>query len=103
MDSVRPKLPSIDRRVLVSEVARYEVHAKRAAGRMATIYLGRTLDVVPTRIVAIKRPHDGGASDPDTEVMLRDEARLMASIRHPNVVALLDVVHEGDQLFLVME
>ena len=35
--------------------------------------------------------------------MLLDEGRLAASISHPNVVATLDVVADGDDLFLVME
>jgi serine/threonine-protein kinase len=35
--------------------------------------------------------------------MLLDEARISSRIRHPNVVQLLEVVHEHDELCLVME
>ncbi len=35
--------------------------------------------------------------------MFLDEARVAARIRHPNVVAVVDVVAEGDQILLVME
>ncbi len=35
--------------------------------------------------------------------MFVDEARIVAGIRHPNVVAVQELAHEGDELFLVME
>jgi serine/threonine-protein kinase len=35
--------------------------------------------------------------------MLLDEARMTARVRHPNVVATLDVVQTVDELLLAME
>ena len=32
-----------------------------------------------------------------------DEARLASRVQHPNVVATLDILHEGEHLFLVMD
>ncbi|MDB4935272.1 MAG: hypothetical protein JWP87_2244 [Labilithrix sp.] len=85
-------------------VGRYVVHDRIAAGGMATVHLGRLLGAAGfSRTVAIKRLHDAYAKDPDFVAMLLDEARLAASIRHPNVVPTLDVVAEQDELLVVME
>src|SRR6478672_5325132 len=85
-------------------VGRYVVHDRIAAGGMATVHVGRLLGAAGfSRTVAIKRLHDGYAKDPDFVAMLLDEARLAATIRHPNVVPTLDVVAEADELLVVME
>ncbi len=85
-------------------VGRYVVHDRIAAGGMATVHLGRLLGAAGfSRTVAIKRLHDGYAKDPEFVAMLLDEARLAATIRHPNVVPTLDVVAEGGELLVVME
>jgi hypothetical protein len=71
---------------------------------MASVHLGRLLGPVGfSRTVAIKRLHAQFAKDPDFVAMFLDEARLVARIRHPNVVPTLDVVQESDELLLVME
>lgn len=85
-------------------VGRYVVHDRIAAGGMATVHVGRLLGAAGfSRTVAIKRLHDAYAKDPDFVAMLLDEARLAASIRHPNVVPTLDVVAEQEELLVVME
>jgi serine/threonine-protein kinase len=53
--------------------------------------------------VAIKRLHPHLAADQEIVAMLVDEARLVARIRHPNVVPTLDIVAEQGEVFLVME
>jgi serine/threonine-protein kinase len=47
--------------------------------------------------------HPGFASDEKFVAMFLDEARVAARIRHPNVVATLDVEQDEEGLFLVME
>ena len=85
-------------------VGRYVLHDRIAAGGMATVHLGRLLGPAGfSRTVAIKRLHDGYARDPDFVAMLLDEARLAATIRHPNVVPTLDVVAEAEELLVVMD
>ncbi len=68
---------------------------------MGAVWLGR--DTVLGRAVALKRigmlP---GASSPDLERAER-EARLAARLNHPHVVAVYDLVTEGDETWLVME
>ena len=71
---------------------------------MASVHLGLLLGAVGfSRTVAIKRLHRQYAQDPDFVAMFLDEARLVARIRHPNVVPTLDVTVTDGELFLVME
>ena len=75
-----------------------------AAGGMATVHIARLLGEAGfSRTVAVKRLHPNFAQEQEFVAMLLDEARLVARIRHPNVVPMLDVVREPNELFLVME
>ncbi len=56
-----------------------------------------------TRQVAIKRILPGLSGDPMFRQMFAAEARLSASLQHPNIVQVLDFGHEGDTYYLVME
>lgn len=85
-------------------LGRYELHSVIATGGMASIHLGRLCGPSGfTRTVAVKRLHPHFARDPEFASMFLDEAHLVARIRHPNVVPIVDVVAESDELFLVME
>jgi serine/threonine-protein kinase len=53
--------------------------------------------------VAIKWMRAALASKPEAVERFMREARASARVRHPNVVDVYDVVHEGDTAFLVME
>ena len=83
---------------------RYETLGAIASGGMATVHPGRARGAGGfERIVAIKRMHPHLAEEPEFVAMFLDEARLAARIRHPNVVATLDVEQDEAGLFLVME
>jgi len=85
-------------------VGRYSLHGKLASGGMAAVYLGRLVGPIGfSRTVAIKRMHPHLTEDPEFVSMFLDEARLAARVRHPNVVATLDIVAEAGELFLVMD
>jgi eukaryotic-like serine/threonine-protein kinase len=85
-------------------VGRYVVYGEIASGGMATVHFGRLTGLAGfARSVAIKRLHAHFAKDPEFVKMFLDEARLAARITHPNVVATLDVVQSGEELFLVMD
>ncbi len=89
------RLPRIDR---------YELVAELASGGMATVYLGRILGVGGfERFVAIKRLHPHLGADESFVKMFLDEARLVANIRHPNVVPVMEVGGGDDGYYLVME
>ncbi len=85
-------------------IGRYQIHREIASGGMATIYLG----VLPgpfgfARTVAIKQLHRHLLGDAVVRAMFVDEARIASRISHPSVVPVLDVVHEDDDVFLVMD
>ena len=87
-----------------TQIGRYVLAREIAAGGMATVHLGRLVGSAGfSRVVAIKRLHAQYAKDPAFATMFVDEARLVARIRHPNVVPTLDVVSTESELFLVME
>ena len=86
------------------KLGRYSLFTELASGGMATVYLGRMNGEMGFgRVVAIKRMHPHTAQEPEFVSMFLDEARLAARVRHPNVVATLDIVNSEDELFLVME
>ena len=85
-------------------VGRYELHGVFASGGMARVHYGRLEGAAGfRRVVAIKRLHPAYARDPAFRAMLIDEARLVASVRHANVAAVLDVIDEDEELSLVLE
>ncbi len=89
---------------MLPKLGRYETLSKIAAGGMATVYLGRVVGEGGfERLVALKVMHPHIASDPDFVGMFLDEARLAARIRHPNVVATIDIQKTEDAMFIVMD
>ncbi|HLQ54239.1 MAG TPA: protein kinase, partial [Streptosporangiaceae bacterium] len=80
---------------------RYRVGARIARGGMATVYLGS--DTRLERTVALKIAHPELANDADFVRRFIDEARSVARLSSPNVVAVYDQGADGDILFLAME
>lgn len=80
---------------------RYDIEREVGRGGMGAVWLAR--DTVLGRPVALKRlGFAPGAADPDLARAGR-EARLAARLSHPHVVAVFDLVTEGDDHWLVME
>ena len=79
---------------------RYRTVRRLGHGGTATVFLAR--DERLEREVAIKRVH-GAEVTATTAKRLWREARIMASLRHPNLVAIYDIVVDGEDLLLVME
>lgn len=85
-------------------LGRYTVFGPIGRGGMAVVHLGRLAGPLGfSRAVAVKRIHPHLARDANAMAMFVDEARLASRVQHPNTVAMLDVLHENGQLFLVME
>ncbi len=80
---------------------RYRVEAHLAHGGMATVYLGT--DTRLDRTVALKIMHAELASDEEFVRRFVAEARSVARLSHPNVVAVYDQGADGRTLYLAME
>jgi serine/threonine-protein kinase len=85
-------------------LGRYALHDVIGSGAMASVHLGRVRgDAGFGATVAIKRLRPELTRDPDFVARFLDEARLSASISHPNVVKTLDAVSAQGELFVIME
>jgi serine/threonine protein kinase/beta-lactam-binding protein with PASTA domain len=80
---------------------RYRVRARVAKGGMATVYTA--LDERLERTVALKIIHPAQSRDPQFLDRFTDEAKTIARLTHPNIVAVYDQgTHQGLP-YLVME
>src|SRR5688572_10098922 len=69
---------------------------------MARVYLARAVHAPGERMVALKVIAAG--STREQQVMFRHEAQVSASLRHPNIVEVVDVgVSDDGASYLVME
>ena len=86
---------------MLQRIGKYEIIETVASGGQATVYRAR--DTQLGRIVALKvmHPHLGGDAN-YVERFVR-EARMAASLSHPNVAVIHDVGEEGGANFIAME
>jgi serine/threonine protein kinase len=79
----------------------YRIEREIGRGGMGLVY--EATDLALNRKVAIKRMRPELAeAGPDLEKFLA-EARLVAGLRHPNLVEIYAIIKEGDQVLLVFE
>jgi len=79
---------------------RYRVVGRLGASGSAAVFLAR--DERLGREVAVKRLHGAEVTE-QTGQRLRREAQIMASLRHPNLLPVYDMLMDEDDLLLVME
>ena len=82
-------------------VGAYEVTARLGAGGMGEVYQAR--DHKLDRDVAIKVLPPALAADPDRTARFDREAKVLASLNHPNIAAIYGLEHAGDTACLVLE
>jgi serine/threonine protein kinase len=80
---------------------RYKLEAKLGSGGMSTVYLAR--DATLDRQVAVKVMHREMSEQPDQLERFRQEARAVAKLSHPNVVAVIDAGEDGGFPYIVFE
>jgi serine/threonine-protein kinase len=80
---------------------RYHVRSRIAHGGMATVYLAT--DTRLDRQVALKVMHAELARDGDFVARFIGEAKSVARLSHPNIVAVFDQGADGSYLYLAME
>src|SRR5690349_4695849 len=79
----------------------YQIVAPLGAGGMGEVY--RATDTRLGRDVAVKVVSGCLMDDPSAVARFEREARTVAALSHPNIVALYDVGHENGIVFAVME
>jgi serine/threonine-protein kinase len=80
---------------------RYRLEAKLGSGGMSTVYLAR--DTTLDRPVAVKVMHREMSEQADQLERFRQEARAVAKLSHPNVVAVIDAGEDKGHPYIVFE
>ncbi|MFJ1783848.1 Stk1 family PASTA domain-containing Ser/Thr kinase [Streptomyces anulatus] len=80
---------------------RYRIEARIAVGGMATVY--RAVDTRLDRVLALKVMHPALATDVSFVERFIREAKSVARLAHPNVVAVFDQGAQGAYVYLAME
>ncbi|WP_437751776.1 protein kinase domain-containing protein [Sorangium sp. So ce1389] len=97
----QPTLEDADLRAMVGRrVGAYEITGLLARGGMGIVFSGR--DTRLQRPVAIKALPRAVTDDPGQRARLRREAKLLASISHPNIATIYGL-EQDDADYLVME
>ncbi|MFL5842474.1 MAG: serine/threonine-protein kinase, partial [Thermoleophilaceae bacterium] len=82
-------------------VGGYEILGQLGEGGMATVYLARQTDL--DRLVALKELRELSSSDPSFAQRFLREARMAASLTHPNIVTVHDYFQFEGTPFIAME
>ena len=104
---LEPELPQASR--IVSTPKRKKPAPQTRYKELGTLGKGglglvsRALDLKLNREVAIKRLHPNPSSSTAGAENLLHEARMLASVNHPNIVSIYDVYEEEDGVCIVME
>jgi len=84
-------------------IGSYEVLARLATGGMAELLLAKRTGIEGfQKVVVLKRILPHFASTPDFVEMFLHEARLAATLEHPNIVPVFDIGKAGDDYYFAM-
>src|ERR1700737_2476862 len=84
-----------------TKLAHYEITSHLGSGGMGEVY--QATDSKLGRSVAIKLLPEAFSNDNDRAARFEREARLLASLNHPNIAAIYGIEEAGGRKFLVME
>ncbi len=79
----------------------YDIQALLGSGGMANVFRG--FDINLQRAVAIKVLSPAAAAQPGFGDRFRQEARLIANLRHPNIVQIYDFGQQDGHTYMVQE
>lgn len=82
-------------------VGKVRIEKALAQGGMAEVYLGTHLTL--DRAVAVKVMHNYIEADPDLQSRFEREAKVVAALRHPNIVQIFDFDTADGHPYIVME
>src|SRR5262245_62133133 len=84
-----------------SELGSYQITARLGSGGMGDVY--RCRDGKLKREVAIKSLPESFARDPKRIGRFQQEAEVLASLNHPNIAAIYDLLEAEGSMYLVLE
>src|SRR5215468_8944668 len=84
-----------------TKLAHYEINSHLGAGGMGDVY--QATDSKLGRSVAVKFLPEAFARDSDRVARFEREARVLASLNHPNIASIYGLEEANDKKFLVME
>lgn len=97
----------MQRQEVPEKLGRYRVLTKIGEGGMAIVYLGMRLGPAiaedDDKFVALKVIKNEFAHREDFVTMFLDEVKIVASLRHPSIVRLLEFGQEGKRLYCAIE
>ena len=83
------------------EFGRYRLLKILGEGGMGAVYLAHDTEL--DRKVALKLPHFTGGKSKDQSERFRREARLAATLSHPNICRIFDIGEQDGRMYLTME
>src|SRR5688572_22396281 len=87
-----------------TKLGKYDLIRQIAVGGMAELYLARTVGIEGfEKLVVIKRILPQFATNTSFVTMFLNEARLAATLHHPNIAQVYDIGQEGTEYFFAME
>src|SRR5262245_51899429 len=87
-----------------AKLGKYEILKRLSVGGMAEIFLARAAALPGfKKLVVIKRILPQLAAQPEFFEMFLDEAKITATLQHPNIVQTYDVASAGGNYFIAME
>lgn len=86
---------------MAQQILNYEVIRKIGEGGMGQVFLARNKSI--HQFVAIKMLHPQYGANPALRERFRQEAIMLSSLDHPNIVKLLNYVENEQGIFLIME
>src|SRR5271154_4333384 len=84
-----------------SRLGPYEIKSSLGAGGMGEVYRAR--DSRLNRDVAVKVLRSDATATPELKARFEREARAVAALNHPNIVAVYDFGTEADSQYIVSE
>src|SRR5246500_4308977 len=85
----------------MKKLGKFEIISKVGQGAMGVVYKAR--DPFIDRVVALKTLTTSLSSDPHHLKRFYSEARSAGNLRHPNIVTIFELGHEGDTPFIAMQ
>jgi serine/threonine protein kinase len=86
---------------MIDKLGKFEILGRLGQGAMGVVYKAR--DPFIDRIVALKTLTTGFVEDPHHLKRFYSEARSAGNLRHPNIVTIYELGHEGDTPFIAMQ